>query len=121
VAAWRTADGLVLVEGASRPRPSAAWGLLGGEGSFFLLDGELQEIRQRFEPHEGSLEDDLWSYSYRVARGELLERFVMRRVVCDEPESVEVDKESIKLAGLEPVELGLAAVEARLRALLEQG
>jgi len=121
MAAWRTAEGLILVEGTSRPRPTAAWGLLGGEGSFFLLDGELQEIRQRFEPHEGSLEDDLWSYSYRVAQGELRERFVSRRVVYGEPESVEVDKESVKLAGLEPVQRGLAAIEARLRALLEQG
>lgn len=121
MAAWRTADGQILVEGQSRPRLTAARGRLGGEGSFFLLDGELREIRERFEPHDGSLEDDIWSCSYRVERGALLERFVSRRVVCDEPESVELDKETVKLAGLEPVELGLAAIEARLRALLEQG
>ena len=52
MAAWRTNDGLFLVQGTSRPRITAAWGRLGGERSYFLLDHEQRAIRQRFEPHE---------------------------------------------------------------------
>ncbi len=117
MAAWRTVDGAFLVQGVSRSRITAAWGRLGGEGSFFLLDSQQQAIRQRFEPHEGSYEDDLWCYSYRVEGAELRERFVSKRVVFGEPEEVELDKETVKIAGLEPVD-GAAAIAQRLGLLL---